>query len=64
MNIILLILAIIIVLTYYRTQHIYKAEYIGYSIYHPGFLIGSIIADLVHIIACWYVVKLILENYG
>lgn len=61
MNTVLIVLASLMLITYYLTQHIYKCDYNSWNNMNIGLILGSIIGDIVHMICCWYIIKNILE---
>jgi len=58
MKIAILIVCVILLFCFYRTQHIYKSEYTGISKYNIGFIFGTIVTAVINGFAWYYIFKM------
>lgn len=58
MKIVILIVCVILLFCFYRTQHIYKSEHTGISANNIGFILGTIVTALINGFAWYYIFKI------
>lgn len=54
---VILIVCVILLFCFYRTQHIYKSEFIGISKYNIGFIFGTLLTAAINGFAWYYIFK-------
>lgn len=63
MKTVLLIICVIWIFLHYRTNHIYKSKYMGYSTTDIPFMLGTIVSAVSNGFAWYYIFK-IMEIIG
>ena len=58
MKIVILIVCVILLFCFYRTQHICKSEIIGISKYNIGFIFGTLLTAAINGFAWYYIFKM------
>ena len=58
MKMVILIVCVILLFSYYTTAHIYKSEHTGISKYNIGFMLGTITTAAINGFAWYYIFKM------